>query len=1043
MSAALFNETENRNTRSIKKCVQNCKLQVQKNSILKPKITYNLFLFFFGIFFGNQYAINAQNKQLQSLTLEDGLPQSQVYAITQDEKGYLWLGTQGGGLARFDGKNFKVYNETNGIASNYINAIQSQNDTLYIGTKRGLSIKLKQKFLNIETPEVNKIYSFKGQMILLTAKGVYSVDKIGVVNKINLDPEIDGFIVNDLIHFDNNFWVATQNGLWKFDGQMSSPKHIEKLEKGDFKTIVGFENKMIASTFNDGTIVFDSREFDDQILIREPLRINSATLINNQLWIGTQNDGVSVIDTKSWSENLVINTSNGLSVPVVKQVFKDKQSNIWIATSGGGLYKYFQNSFKHFNTETGLNGNRVYAVHHSNKAIWISNSEAGLIKIDNYGVHDIDIPEAFSEVKIKTIASDNSGNIWAGSDGRGLLFKGKTIRDSIVIDTILKTTVKLPKEIKVTKVLSTDNGFPFDWIRKIQVSNNAIYAATYSSGIVKFNYNPKTDSLKVYKTYAKTDGIEDLYIMDMVKDNENRLWYATKNGHLGYVFNDKVTHLGRVLEQNVQINSIVFKNETLYLGTAGKGVWWSNDENFGSFKKLEGAKKGASENIYQLIFDDQDYLWVGTERGVDKLELDKDNIIKDAFFFGRNDGFLGIETCLNAVDKDDKGHLWFGALFGLTEYQPTDIIQDTEKPKLFLEDVKVEFQSIDSLDFSVWTNSKKILKLSPDQKQMSFSFKTVDLDHPNGVEYRYKLNDNDWSPWSKNNSQDLPELNFGTHDFYVQSRNHRWKESEPLKFSFFIESPLHKKPWFQWLLIGVAILVLAFLVYQYIKRLKRRNSEDKKRLELENHLLTLEQKALRLQMNPHFIFNVLNGIKAMAPTKPEKMNETVNSFATLLRETLVNSRKDTISLDQEIKTIRHYIEVERLMAEKPFEYKIDLKTDLDAEEILIPPMLIQPFVENAIRHGILKGPREGELIIEFTNNDDFLKVTIIDNGVGIFSSQQQKPKTDHQSMALTVTKERLESISGANALEMTEIKLKDGSIGGTTIVFKIPLETDY
>jgi sensor histidine kinase YesM len=188
---------------------------------------------------------------------------------------------------------------------------------------------------------------------------------------------------------------------------------------------------------------------------------------------------------------------------------------------------------------------------------------------------------------------------------------------------------------------------------------------------------------------------------------------------------------------------------------------------------------------------------------------------------------------------------------------------------------------------------------------------------------------------------------------------------------------------------------------------------------------------------------VLIGIKAMAPTKLDKMNETVNSFATLLRETLINSRKDTISLDQEIKTIRHYIEVERLMAEKAFEYRIDLKTDLDAEEILIPPMLIQPFVENAIRHGILKGPREGELTVEFTNNEKFLKVTITDNGIGIFSSQQQKLKTDHQSMALTVTKERLESISGKNALEMSEIKLKDGGIGGTTIVFKIPLETDY
>ena len=207
--------------------------------------------------------------------------------------------------------------------------------------------------------------------------------------------------------------------------------------------------------------------------------------------------------------------------------------------------------------------------------------------------------------------------------------------------------------------------------------------------------------------------------------------------------------------------------------------------------------------------------------------------------------------------------------------------------------------------------------------------------------------------------------------------------------------------------------------------------------------MTLEQKALQLQMNPHFIFNVLNGVKAMAGTKPEKMDATINSFAILLRETLQNSRKEHISLDQEIKALRHYIEVEKLMAQKPFEYAIDIQTTPDAEEILIPPMLIQPFVENAIRHGILKGDKPGKLTIGFTTSKTHLHCSIIDNGLGIFKSQNEKPKTDHQSMALTVTKERLESISGTNTLHILEIKNKDGSIDGTKISFKIPLLTDY
>ncbi len=170
---------------------------------------------------------------------------------------------------------------------------------------------------------------------------------------------------------------------------------------------------------------------------------------------------------------------------------------------------------------------------------------------------------------------------------------------------------------------------------------------------------------------------------------------------------------------------------------------------------------------------------------------------------------------------------------------------------------------------------------------------------------------------------------------------------------------------------------------------------------------------------------------------------TINSFATLLRETLNNSRKDQIILGQEIKTIRHYITVEQLMAAKPFTFTITSNCELDPEEILVPPMLIQPFVENAIRHGILKGNKAGVLQIEFNTTEHDLHCTVIDNGIGIFKSQETKIKTDHQSMALTVTKERLTSISGENALQITEIKNDDGTIGGTNITFKIPLLTDY
>jgi LytS/YehU family sensor histidine kinase len=196
-------------------------------------------------------------------------------------------------------------------------------------------------------------------------------------------------------------------------------------------------------------------------------------------------------------------------------------------------------------------------------------------------------------------------------------------------------------------------------------------------------------------------------------------------------------------------------------------------------------------------------------------------------------------------------------------------------------------------------------------------------------------------------------------------------------------------------------------------------------------------------MNPHFIFNVLNGIKAMSRNDITKMDKTINTFAVLLRETLTNSRKDTITLAQEIKTLQNYIEVERLMASKDFSYAIDLNSDLDPEEVLIPPMLIQPFVENAIRHGIMPLQRAGDLKVVFKTDDRFLYATITDNGIGIQQSKQNKPKTDHQSMALQVTKERIESLAGRNTLIIEDVSEKDATLAGTKISFKIPLETEF
>lgn len=964
------------------------------------------------------------------------------------------MGTQGGGLCRFNGDEFKIWNENDGLQSNYIHSLAFINDSLFIGTKRGLSIKTKNKFTNLDGPRINKICHIAKTTYLATNMGIYEYHKnLGLV-KVNLNPKINTSIINDVVFDGKLFWVATNKGLWKLNNIKQNTNIIERHSAYNFTAAVFHNNKIFAAAFNHGILVLNTnaKTYGNR-WIQKPERVTNISVYNdNELWVATDNDGITIIDSDVYIQKRKINRRNGLSVSHIRKSILDRQSNIWIATSGGGFYKYFQNNFIHYDQNTGLKSNRVYAVHSAKSGIWASNSEVGLVKIDSLGIHHIPQEERLSEVKIKTITSDASGNIWAGTEGKGILFKQIKQVDSILIDTLdtqeldtgpIVTIDTLVKTVTKNHIIDNDKGLLSDWVRAIQVVNNTIWVASYSTGISRFKYDPKRQSLVSLKKFTRKNGIKDLQIRDMKQDPHGTIWYSTQNGHLGYITKNKVTHLGNVLNQKTAIKTLLFHKNTLYIGTEGRGIWWSNLDEKITFKKLKGRKRPYSDNIYQMIFDDKNNLWAGSERGVDKIELNQSNDIVDVLHFGRNDGFLGIETFHNSVTKDNHGNLWFGAIYGLTKYQPSETTKATIKPSIHFEEVEVAYRSIDSIPLGTWANSKNVLKLTPNQTELSFSYKTIDLDHPDDVEYRWKLNSSEWSPWSSDHKQNLAGLAYGAHYFSAQSRNYRWEESDPIVFRFFIDSPIYEKAWFQFSVLGMIILVLGGYGLSYIRRVKQKNKEERERLQMQNHLLSLEQKALRLQMNPHFIFNVLNGIKAMGTSNPNRMNTTINTFAVLLRETLYNSRKDNITLDQEMQTLKHYIEIEQLMASKPFTYDISIDSDLDPEEILIPPMLIQPFVENAVRHGILKGSREGVLKVQFHTTDEFLHCTVLDNGQGIFQSQKNKIKTDHQSMALTVTRERLESISGKDSLHIKEVIQKDNSVAGTEIAFKIPLQTDY
>jgi len=215
---------------------------------------------------------------------------------------------------------------------------------------------------------------------------------------------------------------------------------------------------------------------------------------------------------------------------------------------------------------------------------------------------------------------------------------------------------------------------------------------------------------------------------------------------------------------------------------------------------------------------------------------------------------------------------------------------------------------------------------------------------------------------------------------------------------------------------------------------------------MENNLLQLEQKALQLQMNPHFIFNALNTVQSLFMSNEQgAARQLLSKFAKLMRAILENSRASVIPLQNEIDLLDNYLAIEQFSRPGKFDYTLTVDPTIDPDEVNIPPMLIQPFVENAIIHGVNPLKHAGQINLSFKKEGSQLVCSVEDNGVGRQASAklQEQNARKHKSVALDVTEERLEFLNqdhNSKSLIISDLKNDDGSIAGTKVLIKLPLE---
>lgn len=365
--------------------------------------------------------------------------------------------------------------------------------------------------------------------------------------------------------------------------------------------------------------------------------------------------------------------------------------------------------------------------------------------------------------------------------------------------------------------------------------------------------------------------------------------------------------------------------------------------------------------------------------------------------------------------------------FGKAQYQLKDEISrfDKDLPKLALQGIKIN-------DKIIKTNNPNIeLKKGETELELLFSLPTqVDK---RKVIYRYKFKGEDkWSYLGNKAELSLKHLIPGDYHLLIQAGNNmdNW-QSESLVVNVYLPAPFYKTQWFLFLMFGLIIMGIVY-VYRYL--FKQHKIEEQYRQKLKD----AEMQALRSQMNPHFMFNTLNSINSfIIEHKIDEASEYLTTFSKLMRNILDNSKHTAISLDKELDTLKLYLNLEAARLEHCFDYRIKFNKDVHPESLRVPPLILQPFAENAIWHGLRNKEGKGllEVLIE-QRNESILHITIKDNGIGrdaagSFMASQFK----HKSYGVDITSSRLKLLSSDSQIVIEDLFEGDKAAGTAVHIY--------
>ena len=963
-----------------------------------------------------------------------GLPSNETYKVLKDSKGYIWVASDRG-ISKFNGKIFQNFTTANGLPENStIGLYEDYTGKIWAWTLLGeFSYYSNGKFIQLTNinKEIKKILN--GGVISCISMDKENVIHIGNYNtnydlKIRVNLKTNKHILLKQKTKNSGFYIDE----FKFD------KKKEIVLKYNNRSGINFSfkiNNLELPVYRNGKLerihFFGEISYPNArcVLLRNG---NIILAIQNALWLLKPN--LEIKKLKKY---------NG----VIINIQVDKFGDLWVSPYKEGIFRYKNAIVNHVHEKLFLPRLSVSSIDLDfENGHWFSTLEKGVFYLQNINIKLLNSNNGLKNQNINKLKIGANNTLLAGtSDGFLNVINNKFIQN-----------FELPK---------INQNYP---INDILVENSSVILC--ANGLFIFNLRTKNINIKSeLATYSITKNTSKLLlggyekVIQIKKDKltydpcdfkvKSICWKDSSSLYIGgvkglWIFKKhKLIKLGK--QNNLlsnRINDLKYNKKLLFIATENKGLLIYNGNKITQVDQ----EKGLLSNLCKSLFVKNNHVFIATNKGVCEVVFnDINNLSK---FEIRN---YTIKNGLLSNEANDlliyKNKLTVATTKGISFIHLKPFINTVYSPPIYITQLKINDKRIEIKD---------TLHLKYYENNLTFKFNGLVFNRFKDISYRYRLIglSKNWR-YTKYNSVDFTTLPFGHYKMEVQVQNNDsiWGGNTAI-VQIYIDPPFWHTWWFR-ILTGFCIFLSVYLFVKYrINQVKKRAAKktelykqavlmEKEKSQLYEKAVEMEMKFLGGQMNPHFTFNAMNSIQYyMLNNEPLKAQQYLSKYSKLIRLVLENNMHKFVKVQHEVDLMELYMEIESMRFTKKFEYEIKLDEELKNDDYKIPPMIMQPYIENAIWHGIAhKEDGIGKILISIQLRGENTFCIIQDNGIGRVKSKQfKRVEKEHNSVGLLITQQRLKQLHAESDIK-TNTKISDilnesGEVIGTKVELILPIK---